>query len=42
MKTTQRNTILNYLKNDTSHPTAKDIYEAVSQKENNKISFATI
>jgi Fur family transcriptional regulator, peroxide stress response regulator len=40
MKTPQRNIILNYLKNNTSHPTAKDIYDALSKKD--MISMATI
>jgi Fur family transcriptional regulator, peroxide stress response regulator len=42
MKTIQRNSILNYLKNSTSHPTAKDIYMAVSKKEKDIISLATV
>lgn len=42
MKTAQRNTILNYLKNDTSHPTAKEIYMGISQKEKDSISLATV
>jgi len=41
MKTPQRKTIINYLKNNTSHPTAREIYEAVSQK-NGMISLATV
>lgn len=41
MKTPQRKTILNYLNNNSSHPTAREIYEAVSQK-NGMISLATV
>jgi Fur family transcriptional regulator, peroxide stress response regulator len=40
MKTPQRNTILAYLKDNTSHPTARDIYDALSKKE--MISMATV
>jgi Fur family transcriptional regulator, peroxide stress response regulator len=42
MKTVQRNSIHNYLKNSTSHPTAKDIYMAVSKKDKDIISLATV
>lgn len=41
MKTPQRKTIVNYLKNNSSHPTAREIYDAVSQK-NGMISLATV
>jgi Fur family peroxide stress response transcriptional regulator len=41
MKTPQRKTIINYLKDNTSHPTAREIYHAVSQK-NGMISLATV
>lgn len=41
MKTPQRKIIINYLKNNTSHPTAREIYDAVSQK-NGMISLATV
>jgi Fur family peroxide stress response transcriptional regulator len=42
MKTIQRKLILNYLKNTTSHPTARDIFLALSEKENSVISLATV
>lgn len=42
MKTTQRQIIYSYLKNNKSHPTARDIYEAISKKGCEKISFATV
>jgi Fur family transcriptional regulator, peroxide stress response regulator len=42
MKTNQRNSILNYLKKSTSHPTASDIYKALSKKDNDIISLATV
>jgi len=41
MKTPQRKIIVNYLKNNSSHPTAREIYDAVSQK-NGIISLATV
>lgn len=41
MKTPQRKIILNYLKNNKSHPTVREIYDAVSQK-NGMISLATV
>lgn len=42
MKTIQRNSILNYLKSTTSHPTAKEIFTALCEKENFVISMATV
>lgn len=41
MKTVQRNSILNYLKNNTSHPTAIDIFNAIN-KETNVFSLTTV
>jgi len=40
MKTSQRKAIVNYFKNKNSHPTAREIYEAVSSK-NGMISLTT-
>lgn len=40
-KTVQRHSIINYLKDNTSHPTANDIYQAVS-KETPLVSLATV
>ncbi|MBN1365596.1 MAG: transcriptional repressor [Syntrophaceae bacterium] len=40
-KTVQRNAIINYLKENTSHPTVNDIYQTVS-KEISSISLTTV
>jgi|LAHR01.1.fsa_nt_gb Fur family peroxide stress response transcriptional regulator len=42
MKTSQRKAIQNYLKNNFSHPTARNIYDALSAKGKGKISLATV
>jgi len=42
MKTEQRKIIMDYLKDNSSHPTVKDIYEALSKIDINRISLATI
>ncbi|MBN1663730.1 MAG: transcriptional repressor [Deltaproteobacteria bacterium] len=42
MKTPQRNSVLNYLKNNTSHPTAREIYDAISKKDDGVVSLATV
>jgi len=40
-RTSQRLAILDYLKGNTSHPSAEDIYRTVSKK-NGSMSFATV
>ena len=42
MKTEQRKTIMKYLSGNSEHPTVKDIYEALSKVDINRISIATI